>query len=101
MFCMERSLKCIAGNVSILQFPKAFNVQFDLQCAFSSIRQIIQLRVCREVVTMAFNCKAMTRTGTKLNVLGHYIRSALNSFICPKEPQVSAGGVCRPGDTGV
>lgn len=32
MFCMEQSLKCIAGNVSILQFLKAFNLQFDLVC---------------------------------------------------------------------
>lgn len=54
----------------------------------SAIQQIIQLSVCREVVTMAFNCKAMTRTGTKLNVLGHYRRSVLDSFVCPKEPRV-------------
>lgn len=50
----EWSLKCIAGNVSILQFLKACNVQFDLLCAFSCIRVMIQLSVWREVVTVAF-----------------------------------------------
>lgn len=37
---------------------------------------------------MAFSCKAVTRTGAKLNVLGYYRRSLLNSFTCPKEPHV-------------
>lgn len=55
-----------------MQFLKAFNVQFDLQCAFSCIRVMIQLSVWREVVTMAFNCKAMVRLKARLNILGYY-----------------------------
>lgn len=72
MFCVEQSLKCIVGSVSILQFCKALKVQFDLQCAFSCMRGMIQLSVWREVVTMAFSCKAMVRLGARLYVLDHY-----------------------------
>ena len=37
---------------------------------------------------MAFNCKAVMRLRARLNVLGHYWRSVLNSFICAKELHV-------------
>lgn len=37
---------------------------------------------------MAFNCKAMVRLKARLNILGYYWRSVLNSFICAEEPRV-------------
>lgn len=72
MFCMEQSLKCVAGNVNILQFVEAFNVPFDLECAFGCIRVMIPLSVQREVVTMAFICKAAMRLGARLSLLSLY-----------------------------
>lgn len=103
-------LKSVVGNVSILQFLEAFNVVFDLQCAFSWIRVMTQLSVWREVFTMTFTCDE--ERSKAVYILGHYWRSVEQFHVC-QEPRawlrlsclahpslaggaVSVGGICRP-----
>lgn len=96
-------------------FSKAFNVLFDLQCAFSWIRVMTQLSVWREVFTMIFNCDERSKA---VCIWGQYWRSVEQFHMCqgtscvwlrfsclahpsPAAWAVSVGGVCMPGDTGV
>lgn len=103
-------LKSVVDNVSILQFLEAFNVVFDLQCAFSWIRVMTQLSVWREVFTMTFTCDE--ERSKAVYILGHYWRSVEQFHVCqeprawlrlsclahpsPAAGAVSVGGICRP-----